>query len=665
MIGNGLNGLKVRGDTLTTASVWDDTDIVHVVFDRIFVGNLQHEGGLRLQSAPNESLVVKFDGYGSNFNRNMGAGITANGQLSGSDDRVGGTLHVLGQPGFPVILTSLKDDTVGAGLQPNGAPQTDTNNDGIGSVPQSADWRGILLDQYSNDRNVAAVLETESFTAAAPGPNGAVGTAQALGSLAANPSGSSENLRLGFSVEGVLSQTEDVDVYSFTAEAGTQIWLDVDRTQMNVDLVLELLDANGSLIARSDSSTQETLNPSLIAVSSLINPANVNPLPLRTTGVRTTSGGLVKEDGTTNPSDPGMRVLLPGNPGSRSTFYFRIRSAGSDITATTTGLSAGSYQVQVRLREQQEFAGSTVDFADIRYATNGVHLVGLPDSSPLMGEAAEDENVRNGQSFSNNGTAIGQPATGNRPQYIGNILDTAKGAISVAGTLSSSQDVDFYQLRVEQKDLVGGLGGFAPVVFDIDYADGLNRPDTSINIFIEENSRFGIQYRLIYSGDGSNIADDQKRPLTTTDLQDFSRGSVGSKDGYIGPIALAEGNYVVGISSAAYQPRTKILNPFDITPISSIRRIADINFNAGVTTAAPPVVSNFLPRRNVGATGELISSNFSLAGYSAEDLPAVYLNYTHGAGTFEIFVRDSAGIETRVATTQFPTSNLRTGTKLL
>ncbi len=216
MANNDLNGLEIRGDTLTTASVWDDTDIVHVVFDPIFIENVQHEGNLRLQSAANESLVVKFYGYGSNFNDYMGAGITASGELTSGNNRVGGALYVLGQPGFPVILTSFRDDTVGAGLEPDGSPQTDTNNDGIGSIPQAADWRGIMLDQDSNDRNVAPVLETESPTAAAPGPNGSALSAQVLGDLAASPSASSENLRLGFNVEGVLSQREDVDVYSFT-----------------------------------------------------------------------------------------------------------------------------------------------------------------------------------------------------------------------------------------------------------------------------------------------------------------------------------------------------------------------------------------------------------------------------------------------------------------
>ncbi len=56
----------------------------------------------------------------------------------------------------------------------------------------------------------------------------------------------------------------------------------------------------------------------------------------------------------------------------------------------------------MRLREAQEWAGSTVSYADIRYAMNGVHLRGIPGESPLIGEAAEDEAVRNGDAFANN-----------------------------------------------------------------------------------------------------------------------------------------------------------------------------------------------------------------------------------------------------------------------
>ena len=668
LLGNGLNGLKIRGDTLTTASVWDDTDLVHVLFDAIYVGNVQHEGGLRLQSAPSESLVVKFDGYGSNFNRNLGAGLTANGQLTSATDRVGGTLQLVGQPSFPVILTSLFDDTVGAGLQPDGKPQTDTNNDGIGSVPQAADWRGILLDQYANDRNVAMVLESEDFAAAAPGPNGFVTTAQVLGTLAANTNSGDEVRRLGFVVEGVLSQSEDIDVYSFTGIAGSEVWLDIDYTRNNLDLLLELLDANGNVLARSDNSTNEAVNPSLIFVSSLIARSSVNPLATRTVGTRLTSGNAVKEDGTSNPLDPGMRVRLPGSPGNPVTYFVRIRSSSTNANAAGAGLTAGSYQLQVRLREAQEWAGSTVNFTDIRYAMNGVHLRGLPSESPLIGEAAEDESVRNGQSSANNGVATGNGISnnffggfgnisqqvGNRPQYVGNLLETSKGAISVAGSISSNRDVDFYELEITQRDIVGSLaGGFASVVFDLDYADGLNRPDTSINIFQREvSTRFGIQYRLVYSSDSSNVADDQGRPLSISDVSDLSRGSTGTGDAYIGPIALAEGNYLVGISSAAFQPRAKILSPSNVKPISSIQRLVDELFIAGVTSATPPVVQNFLPaNRNVGPSGTLVSlRTFDLGGYAAADLPSLYLDYSlPGGASFEVFVREASGAEFAVA----------------
>ena len=671
-VNNGLNGLKIRGDTLTTASVWDDTDIVHVVYDEIYTENVQHEGGLKLQSSATESLVVKFDGYGSNFNRNLGAGLTANGQLTSATDRVGGSLHLVGQPGFPVILTSLKDDTVGAGLKPDGKPQADTNNDGIGSIPQSADWRGILLDQYSNDRNVALVPETEDFAAAAPGPNGQAATAQVLGTLAANSNSGDETRRLGFVVDGTLSQSEDVDVYSFTGVSGAELWLDIDYTQNNLDLVLELLNANGQLLARSDNSTAEASNPSLIFVSNLIDRSAVNPLATRTVGTKLTSGNVVKEDGTTNLLDPGLRIRLPGATGNASSYFVRIRSSSTNADASGAGLTSGAYQLQIRLREAQEWAGSTINYADIRYATNAVHLRGLPGESPLIGEAGEDENVRNGSTYANNGVATGNGISsnffglanvdqqiGNRPQYVGNLLSTAKGAISIAGNLSSNRDVDFYALEITQKDIVGSLaGGNASVVFDMDYADGLNRPDTSLNIFREEVSPlFGTQYRLIYSSDSSNIADDQGRPLSITDVADLSRGSAGKGDAYIGPIALPEGNYLVGVSSAAYQPRTRVINPSTVKPISSIRRIVDEAFIQGVTSAVAPVVQNFLPaNRNIGPSGQLVSlRSFDLGGYSAADLPALYLDYSFpGGGNFEVFVRESNGAEFAVASSTDP-----------
>ena len=47
---NDINGMEVRGGTLTTQSVWDDTDIVRVVRSEIIDANFSPSGGLRLQS---------------------------------------------------------------------------------------------------------------------------------------------------------------------------------------------------------------------------------------------------------------------------------------------------------------------------------------------------------------------------------------------------------------------------------------------------------------------------------------------------------------------------------------------------------------------------------------------------------------------------------------
>ena len=254
--GTQVTGLEIRGGTLSRASVWDDTDIVHLVFGTISVGNIGSEGGLRLLSRSDESLVVKFTGGGSPYDDNIGTGLTATGALGNIADRIGGSLHIVGSPGFPVVLSSFQDDSVGAGLTPQGTSFTDSNGDGA-SRGAPNDWRGILLDQYSNDRNVDFILEQTITNEIAPGLNGTVTNAQVLGALATSTLAGNDQFRLGFEVEGLLSADNDVDTYSFTAEAGTQIWIDVDTTSLTLDSVVEILDSNGNVLARSDNSFDE------------------------------------------------------------------------------------------------------------------------------------------------------------------------------------------------------------------------------------------------------------------------------------------------------------------------------------------------------------------------------------------------------------------------
>src|SRR5262249_46934300 len=122
MTSNTINGMEVRAETLTTETVWDDTDIAHIVRDEIKADNLHVYGGLRIESSTTDSLVVKLSG--------ANAGLTASGTPLDNADRIGGTVQVIGQPGHPVVLTSLNDDSVSAGFDPNGLPLFDTNNNG-------------------------------------------------------------------------------------------------------------------------------------------------------------------------------------------------------------------------------------------------------------------------------------------------------------------------------------------------------------------------------------------------------------------------------------------------------------------------------------------------------------------------------------------------------
>ncbi|MCA9134257.1 MAG: hypothetical protein KDA45_13910, partial [Planctomycetales bacterium] len=250
---NGINGMVVRGGNLTTEGVWDDTGIVHVVQDQIVVPDFQHYGGLRLLSASDQSLVIKLDG--------AQAGFTATGQPLDNADRIGGSIQVVGTPHHPVILTSLHDDSVGAGFTIAGSQQVDTNNNGDATSPTAGNWSGILLETYSNDRNVVLTQERESPLLGAPASNNTPGQSQFLGSLAPNEKAGNENLRLGFQLSGVLSAPSDLDVYSFRADAGTEVWLDIDRTNNSLDTVIELVDANGRTLALSDSSLLEERDP--------------------------------------------------------------------------------------------------------------------------------------------------------------------------------------------------------------------------------------------------------------------------------------------------------------------------------------------------------------------------------------------------------------------
>ena len=612
-----LSGLEIRGGTLTTETVFDDTDIAHLLFQNIEVGNFHSDGGLRLLSRPDESLVVKFDGSGNPNDERLGTGITATGATSSIEDRIGGTVHIVGLPGAPVILTSLDDDDAGSGLRPDGSQFGDHDGDGTDSRPFNNDWRGILLDQFSNDYNIPVLPELELSTESAPGLNGTPGNAQELGELSSDLLSGDHVRRLGFEVQGFLAGTTDIDTYSFVGTPGTEVWIDIDRTSYGLDSVIELLDGDGVVLARSDNSLEET---------AAVSPTPVTVFDPQLEGVTTSLqsqneqytergvGGEFEDFGSINPRDAGIHYRLSGNtsnPNSRSTYFFRIRSAALSPDDAQGGITGGGYRVQVRLTEEQQFPGSVVRFADIRYANHGIHAQGLMASSPLLAEAAENEGFSN---QINNNTAIGA-TPGSGAQYLGNLLDNNSNVIGVAGALGNAfngfaNDVDFYSFDVDYVR----TNDILSTVFDIDYAAGFNRPDTNISVFYDADgfdpTNVNFEPRLVFFGSSSNIADDLTSPLGEDDaVEKLLRGSVSNGDPFIGPVVLPEGTYYVAVTHDGNVPSS--LDGLVVEPINSLNRIIEDRFEPTLihSTFNPPTVPELFTDAGLVGSGFTIGTD--------------------------------------------------------
>ncbi len=1018
---NDINGMQVRGGELATQGVWDDYDIVHVVNDTIEIPNQFVYGGLQLKSDARGSLVVKFENSDEPAGLVVGGNLlTAAEQLRGINDRIGGSLQLVGHPDFPVILTTLADDFSGAGFTPDGRPQLDTNNDGLlggdlsdqstgaprlptgpevnngtlidndvdintpgffsaqivdgGSVqffgsgvtvfdatlqqllinqdyifaydtyvvvngqatalaattvtqpatliaddrvesrgtfqgpagvvnwtiqsyfldgvatlfstldlesptgalgdiqvvnyldedveapsddilyttgspgqadfraftidgarrvgfahggfysndgvnqtgaefdgwaadqfpeleaailagtatfsvagdidtvdlPQGLDpglgttfgpadvttafawstdaaasnsritaflelipedpattsplqqvtaglWNGVTVREAASDRNVAAIAENESVLAVSPGTNGLPSQAQFLGELAPSGAGGDENRRLGFVVDGLVGQRDDVDVYSFVAEAGTQVWFDIDATSNSLDTVLELIDANGQVLALSDSSLREEADPSRLYVSDRLDADSVRPmseigertetqvltisgniqdangfLTLGLSGQATTAevrvsdflanpsgsvqlavnttfgdtlgpvevtlarrvarqfdpadSSVVTEPGgdyvlalrfdndlylgsdvpnllvdtslldvsasgpvtfslveqvdnnqlqdlySTNPNDPGMRIVMPGETGTRNLYHVRVRSSNAatptespnllDPAQVRDGLTRGSYRLQVRLREADEAPGTQVRFTDIRYATTGLQIIGQPFHSPLLGEeyeqAAPNDAFGQAQPLGPFGVDADGVSTGNNGP-----LSSDRLAKSVAGVLDGADDIDWYQFDVQYDRLTRDDADlYLATIFDLDYADNFARADMAFYVFDAAGN-------LVMTAGDSNIADDQPRSGQGVDSTDLSRGSAGTLDPFLGTTELSEGTYFVAVANQTRIPEqmdqffvSAAANPLlRLEPIDSVVRIAEDRIgSSGGGTAADPVV---------------------------------------------------------------------------
>lgn len=476
-------------------------------------------------------------------------------------------------------------------------------------------WNGITIREAAGDRNVLVTTENESRTASRGDVNNVPSQAQFLGELAPDERSGDENRRLGFIVDGTVLTNDDVDVYSFVAEAGTQVWLDIDRTDLSLNAVLELVDANGRTLVLSDSSLRESRGDidRLVPDEARFDPDNarsMNVLPIPDGA----PDSAYQDDFSINPNDPGMRVILPGNPGQRNLYHVRIRSSNvppprPNMTATQIeqeridrltnagllrhGLSNGKYQLQIRLREADEVPGTQVRFADVRFATNGVQVIGGPINGPLVGDIAETAGDNN--TFdSAQPLGLFEVGLNDDSGVQAGPLRSNRLALSVAGLIDDETDIDWYRFEVNFENLTRDAADlFLATIFDIDYADGFARADLGLYVFDEAG-------QLILIGGDSNIADDQPTGLDGVDAADLSRGSAGTNDPFVGVAELPEGTYYVAVANQTQIPEQlnqfRVANPLNpllrLEPIDSVLRIVEDRIgDPGFSGAAPPMMS--------------------------------------------------------------------------
>ncbi len=224
-----------------------------------------------------------------------------------------------------------------------------------------------------------------------------------------------------------------------------------------------------------------------------------------------------------------------------------------------------------------EVPGSSIQFADIRNAVNGIEILGQPAHSPLLGEITEVDVANEDRA---------------NAQVLGNILSADRGAVSLTGSISSVDDIDWYEFEVQLEGIQRIAGGpnaapiYAGITIDMDFTDGLARPNTAIHIFNEAGN-------LVFSSLDSSIPDDQPAIAGSGSLTDLSTGSAGSRDPFLGTVELQEGTYFMAVTSPSYRYAGLDDNPLlRREPINSLVRVAEdrIGFSGGSNIAEGPQV---------------------------------------------------------------------------
>ncbi|WP_182868970.1 GEVED domain-containing protein [Rhodopirellula sp. JC639] len=394
---------------------------------------------------------------------------------------------------------------------------------------------------------------------------------------------------LTFGLAGVPGTTVDVDAADFVADPAGAI-----ADAFNTAFADELGFVTAQLLSRgatSDFVVEVRFDAAFftaLQVPQIIGTANPVFPAIDSLGFETDVRDSVLQDTYSyNPKDAGMRIRLPGESGTLNQYHVRVRSSnvrdGSDLDGLVNGnvlggLTQGRYSMQIRLGETDESAGTQINLTDVRYATNGVQIIGQPLHSALTGEDAETTAPNDTAS---DAQRLGYYGVGADAGIEAGPLQSDRLAKSFAGTIDSATDVDWYSFDIAYENLTrDGSPLYLSTIIDLDYASNFARSDMALYVF-------NAQGDLIYTATDSNVANDLPASNSNNSSDDLSRGGAGVQDPFLGSVELIEGTYYVAISNQTQVPialdqffNAASNNPLvRLEPIAAIDRIAEDDMN--------------------------------------------------------------------------------------
>ncbi len=286
-----------------------------------------------------------------------------------------------------------------------------------------------------------------------------------------------------------------------------------------------------------------------------------------------------RDDFSTNPKDAGLRIVLPGQDTITSLYHIRVRSsnqspsqpAGTPALSNPASVGRAFPEVLisckfdwVRSKNIQALPRTMLIFDTHERVLLCEEFLDIPQFSVKPQKSTQRRG--NNNLFAN-------------AQHLGNLLQTDRQSLSIAGSIAQPGDIDWFSFDIDYQLLETPLAEYFSTIFDIDYADGIGRADLSLNVFNANGN-------LIYTSGDSNITDDRSTSLASANNFDLSRGSTGTLDPYLGSVELPAGRYFVAISSRNQTPTSlanrnnrtatnNAANGIRVTPINSNQNIVE------------------------------------------------------------------------------------------